>query len=253
MSSFTSRKLRLFCLTIALIFGGACLPAGGSAAKASKRVLVVTVTKGFRHESIGTAERLIQRLADKSGAFTVDYARSDDELRTKTAAKALDGYDAVVFAHTTGDIPLADRAAFLEWIKAGHGFVGIHSASDTFHGDTQFLTMLGGEFDYHREQATVQVRVQDEKHPSAKGLGASFQTHDEIYLFKNFTRSDVHMVLALDKHPNTGEAGFFPLAWTRDVGKGRVFYTALGHRDDVLESAWYGDHLLGGLMWALGE
>jgi type 1 glutamine amidotransferase len=112
--------------------------------------------------------------------------------------------------------------------------------------------MLGGEFDYHKEQATVQVLVEDAAHPAAEGLGKSFKTHDEIYLFKSFDRADVHMLLALDKHPNTGAPGYYPLAWTRDYGKGRVFYTALGHREDVLESEWYRRHLLGGIRWALG-
>ena len=93
--------------------------------------------------------------------------------------------------------------------------------------------------------------VEDAKHPSTKGLEPAFETHDEIYLFKNFSKDAVNMVLGLDKHPNTGEAGFFPLAWTREPGKGRVFYTALGHRDDVITSAWYRKHLLGGVLWAL--
>src|SRR4029079_15923691 len=108
-------------------------------------------------------------------------------------------------------------------------------------------------FDHHGEQATVQVHVEDAKNPSTVGLSPTFETHDEIYIFKNFTKSAVHPLLALDKHPNTGESGYFPLSWCRDYGKGRVFYTALGHRDDVLESDWDGKHLLGGIEWVLRE
>ena len=59
------------------------------------------------------------------------------------------------------------------------------------------------------------------------------------------------MLLALDKHPNDGTPGYYPLAWTRDHGQGRVFYTALGHREDVLESEWYRKHLRGGVLWSL--
>jgi uncharacterized protein len=252
MSSFTRLIPPLLLIAITTLSIGGFTPVDGREAKKPKRILVVTVTKGFRHESIPVAERLIQKLADQSKAFEVDYARTDEELAQKTTQAALAGYGAIVFAHTTGDLPLADRNAFFEWVKAGHGFVGIHSATDTFHGDAQFLKLVGGEFDYHREQATVQVLVEDPKHPASKGLGKSFQTHDEIYLFKNFVRADVHMILAMDKHPNTGEAGYYPLAWSHEFGKGRAFYTALGHRDDVLDSAWYGEHLLGGITWALG-
>ena len=222
-------------------------------AASPKRLLVVTVTKGFRHDSIPTAERVIARLGATSGSFTVDFARTDEELLARTTAKALEAYDGVLFAHTTGDLPLADRAAFLKWIEAGHGFVGIHSASDTFHGFTPYVQMVGGEFDSHGEQATVRVLVEDASHPATRGLDRSFTTHDEIYLFKNFERSRVRMLLALDRHPNTSEAGYFPLAWHRDHGRGRVIYTALGHREDVLESEWFGRHLLGAICWAVRE
>jgi type 1 glutamine amidotransferase len=242
-------------LLLPLVFVAAALlvvqPPDAGAAKGPKRLLVVTVTKGFRHDSIPTAEKVIGELAAQSGKFTVDYARTDDELRAKTTAEALAGYDGVFFAQTTGDLPVADRDAFVAWVKAGHGFVGMHSASDTFHGFEPYVSMVGGEFDHHGEQATVRVLVEDTKAPGAAGLEPAFETHDEIYLFKNFSREAVHMVLALDKHPNTGEAGFYPLAWTREVGKGRMFYTALGHRDDVIESAWYRKHVLGGVLWAL--
>ena len=222
-----------------------------AAAKPPKRVLVVSVTKGFRHDSIPTAEKIIAELGKESGAFTVDYAHTDEELQAKTTAQALAGYDGVFFAQTTGDLPLADREAFVAWVKAGHAFMGMHSASDTFHGYVPFTSMIGGEFDHHGEQATVKVTVDDPKNPATKDLQSGFEVHDEIYLFKNFSRDDVHMLLSLDKQPNTGEAGFYPIAWCRDFGKGRVFYTALGHRDDVIESAWYRKHLLGGMLWAL--
>src|SRR3989442_13136869 len=100
---------------------------------APKKLLVVTVTKGFRHSSIPTAEKVLGDLAQKSGAFTVDYVRTDDEMAQKMTAEALKNYDGVVFANTTGELPLPDKQAFLDWIKSGKGFIGMHSASDTFH------------------------------------------------------------------------------------------------------------------------
>ena len=245
------RILGALTLLVALVSIGANDSLAGAAAKA-KRVLVVTVTKGFRHTSIPVAEKVIGELGASSGKFDVDYARTDEELRAKTTPAALAKYDAVVFAQTTGDLPLADRDAFVAWVEAGHGFVGIHSASDTFHDYAPYVAMLGGEFDSHGEQATVDVKVEDRKNPATRDLPASFDVHDEIYLIKSFDRSKVHMLLALDKHPNTKAAGYYPLAWTRDVGKGRVVYTALGHREDVLESDWYKKHLLGAIEYALG-
>ena len=216
-----------------------------------KKILVVTVTKGFRHDSIPTTERLLEQLGKDSGAYTVDYARTDEDLATKMTVKGLAGYDGVVFASTTGDLPLPNPQAFLDWIAAGHAFVGIHAATDTFHGFPPFVAMIGGEFKTHGPQVKVALLVQDPAHPATKGMRSPTEVFDEIYQYKSFERERVHMLLALDKHPNEGTPGYYPLAWTRDHGRGRVFYTALGHREDVLESEWYRKHLLGGVLWAL--
>jgi uncharacterized protein len=224
-----------------------------SFARQPKRLLVVTVAKGFRHDSIPTVERVLQQLSEKSRSFTVDYARTDDELAAKTTTQSLRNYDGIVFAHTSGDLPLVSRQAFLDWIKAGHAFVGTHSATDTFKGFPEYIDMIGGQFESHGPQVSVQCHLEDPNHPATKGLRTSFTVFDEIYLFSKFNRANVHMLLALDQHPNTKQPGYYPLAWYRKYGKGRVFYTALGHRDDVLESDWFRQHLLGGIQWALGQ
>jgi type 1 glutamine amidotransferase len=226
---------------------GAAVAAGPKPA----RLLLVTVTKGYHHESIPKLTERIEGLGRESDLFTVDTAGTDAELGAKTTADALKGYDGVVFNNTSGDLPLADRQAFLAWIESGKALVGIHAAADTFHGWPAFVALLGAEFDYHRDQAKVQVLVDDPKHPATEGLVAPIELFDEIYLFKNFDRARVHMLLSLDRHPNTGEPGFYPIAWTREAGKGRVFYTAPGHRDDVVTADWFGRHLLGGIRWAL--
>src|SRR5215467_3223694 len=119
---------------------------------APKKLLVVTVTKGFRHSSIPTAEKVLGELAQKSGAFTVDYVRTDEEMAQKMTLEALKNYDGVVFANTTGDLPLPDKQAFLDWIKSGKAFIGTHSASDTFHPFPPYAEMLGGEFETHHAQ-----------------------------------------------------------------------------------------------------
>jgi len=236
----------------ALVCLCASAAAPSRAADAPKKLLIVTVTKGFHHDSIPTLERVVAQLGMESGAWVPDAARSDEELQAKTAPSALDGYDGVVFASTTGDIPLADRDAFLKWIEAGHGFIGLHSASDTFHGYAPYISMIGGEFDSHGPQVEVNVQVEDRAHPATAGLGKSFKVYDEIYQFKSFSRQLVHPLISLDRHPNEGTPGYFPLAWTKSYGKGRVFYTALGHREDVIEAPWYKEHVRGGILWALG-
>src|SRR6266850_2416921 len=127
---------------------GCVLNSNAAEERAGKRVLVVTVTKGFRHSSIPTAEKVIGDLAAKSHAFTVDYVRTDQDMAEKMTAAALKNYDVFIFANTTGILPLPDKEAFLNAIKGGKGFVAMHSGSDTFHGTNgidPYSEMLGGE------------------------------------------------------------------------------------------------------------
>ena len=237
---------------------------------APKKVLVVTVTKGFRHSSIPTAEKVLGELAQKSGAFEVDYVRNDAEMAEKMTAEALKKYDGVIFANTTGDLPLPDKRAFLDWISSGKGFIGMHSATDTFRGHKPldpYVEMIGGEFQHHGAQATVDCINNDKKNPACRGLPGTFHLKDEIYLLNGFDPSKVHALLSLDKHPNDGTPGHYPIAWCKEYGKGRVFYTSLGHREDVWDpntpedfkrenpkevSELYQKHILGGIKWALG-
>jgi len=255
---------------------------------APKKVLVVTVTKGFRHSSIETAEKVLAELGEKSGAFTVDYARVEPNdpqykgtdgkpdgakldaaikavLAEKMSPAALQNYDAVIFANTTGDLPLPDKEAFLEWIKSGKGFVGMHAAGDTFHGFPGFIDMLGAEFKMHDRQVEVHCINQDKRFPACRGLPQDWVVYDEIYQFKNFERAKVHGLLSLDKLYD--KPGDYPVAWCKEYGKGRVFYTSLGHREDVWDpdaqpspkrmnspevARAYQEHILGGIKWALG-
>jgi type 1 glutamine amidotransferase len=275
-------------------------PEAGAASR-PKKLLVVTVTTGFRHSSISTAEKVLSQLANETKDFTVDFVQqppsephapqqpklpnnptAEDQQKYQAAqaafataqkdytekkaawdaevkkslsrldAAGLKKYDGVIFANTTGDLPLPDPKAFLDWIHAGKAFIGMHSASDTFHGFRPYVEMLGSEFLTHGAQATVDCLNQDPKHAACRHLGPSWTVHDEIYIMKSFDRPRVHGLLSLDKHPNQKTPGDYPIAWCRNYGKGHLFYTSLGHREDVWENPVYQKHILGGIRWALG-
>lgn len=267
----------------------ACLlgVAAPRAAAAPKRVLVVTTTTGFRHSSIPTAEKVLGELAQQSGAFTVEYARVEptdpqfkgpdgkpDRAKVKEAIgqvlaekmnpDALKNYDTIIFANTTGDLPLPDKQAFIDWVKNGGGFVGMHSATDTFHSFAPYLDMIGAEFKQHEAQVEVAPINQDTECPVCRHLPAEWKVFDEIYQFKNFDRTKVHGLLTLDKHPNNKTPGDYPISWCKEYGKGRVFYTSLGHREDVWDpnapdrknpkevAEAYQKHILEGIKWAAG-
>ncbi|MBI5766267.1 MAG: ThuA domain-containing protein [Verrucomicrobia bacterium] len=285
---------------------------------APKKVLVVTVTTGFRHASIPTAEKVLTQLAAESGGkFAVDFVRqpagepkrpaapkgkkADDkagaekfaaDMKTYEAAlpawnakvaevlKALSpanlkNYDAVAFVSTTGDLPLPDPQGFVDWVAAGHGFVGVHAATDTFHRFPPYIAMIGGEFKTHGPQVPVECINEDPAHAATKMLPAKWMVYDEIYQMKSFERAKVHGLLSLETlmrnaeeiAKKKGEPGDYPVAWAKLHGKGRVFYTSLGHRDDVWDPAapeggkrqngaelskLYQQHVRGGVFWALG-
>ena len=316
MKSSASFLRPLFALLVTA--GLAC-----SAAAAPKKVLVVTVTTGFRHSSIATAEKVLGKLAQESGAFTVNFVQQPNakvpskpnapkkpaalvgdfpeavkekqaaDLKKYEAAQAkyaedlakyeadaprikamqqdaegqmkqgmaqlspenLKNYDAVIFANTTGDLPLPDKQGFIDWVKAGHGFVAMHSGSDTFHGFRPYIEMLGGEFQTHGAQEKVECLVQDPAHPATKHFGKSWDIQgkkEEMYIIKSYDKTTVHELLTLDKHPNSKEPGHYAVSWCKDFGAGKVFYTSLGHNEYVWEMPEYQTHILGGIEWALG-
>jgi type 1 glutamine amidotransferase len=227
---------------------------------APKRVLVDTATKGFRHSSIATAENVIATLGKVSGHYTVvDYVRGgadgkdDAEVAAKLSMANLKDIDGVIFANTTGDLAIPDKDGFIRWVEDGHALIGMHSCSDTFHGYPPFYGLVGGLFLTHGPQVTVDMYNQDPKHPANQHLGDVWSIYDEIYEFKEFHRDRVHGLLTLDKHPQNRQPGDYPVAWCKDLkGGGRMFYTSLGHREDVWTSEAYQKHILGGIRWGLG-
>jgi type 1 glutamine amidotransferase len=187
---------------------------------------------------------------------------SPDNLKAK-------GIDAVIFANTTGDLPLPDKEGFIKWIEDGHAFIGMHSSSDTFHKFEGYLDLLQGEFAGHGAQVPADLVAADKKHPANAEIGDSWNLkQEEMYLIKHHDRSKVRSLWHLRQHPNKPEEkGYFPVSWVRTPGKGKVFYTSLGHREDLwsadpelkgrvnpVETAkQYQAHILGGIKWALGR
>jgi type 1 glutamine amidotransferase len=206
-------------------------------------ILVVTATAGFRHSSIETAEEVLSDLAPRLG-YALEFAR--DEKAISDAFANLDRFKVVVFANTTGDLQVDSRERLHEWIQAGGSFVGLHSASDTLHEWPEYIAMLGGEFDFHPDQATGVLVVEAGNHQSTATLDSPYSLFEEFYRFRNFEPSRVHLLLTLREGAES-----LPMAWYRTYGSGRVFYTALGHREDVWTSDWFRRHLGGALQWAL--
>jgi type 1 glutamine amidotransferase len=221
---------------------------------APAKVLYLTHSAGFKHPVLPHSEQVFKEIGSRTGAYEATVTQ-DCSLISKSG---LQPYKAVVF-YTTGELPITDgqKAAFLDFIKSGNGFVGIHSATDTFYKWPEFGDLIGGYFDGHPWHQEIAVKVEDQKHPSTKHLGATFKITDEIYQFKNWSRDRIHVLLSVDvssidltkKGVNRTDKDF-ALCWTREYGKGRMFYTALGHRPEVWNDPRFQEHLVGGIKWA---
>jgi type 1 glutamine amidotransferase len=222
----------------------------------SKRLLVVTHTAGFRHSSIAVAEVTLANLGAAHNLYLTEFCRNEAEVKARLTPAGLASVDAVFFANTTGDLGIPDMPAFLGWIAAGHGFLGAHSASDTYHESADFIAMLGGEFVAHGAIAEADIKVEDPSDPSVAHLAPRFRITDELYRFTKNSRRDVYALLSMDRVPpdgvgSVGAPADLLMAWRRTYGSGRVFYTALGHGEEVWQDARFQQHLVGALRWAL--
>jgi type 1 glutamine amidotransferase len=244
-----------------------------------KRLLVFTRSAGFQHDVVkmsGGKPSLVDRVWTELAAkysFEVECTKDGRVFLPETLAK----FDAFFF-YTTGDLtkersedgsapmPKDGKKALLDAVAAGKGFLGSHCASDTFHSaGNQFanqepgkvdpyLAMLGGEFIRHGAQQPAMIRVADPSFPGLKGV-SDFRIKEEWYALKNF-RPDLHVVLVQDTTGMTGEdyqRPPFPSSWARMHEKGRVFYTSLGHREDVWANPIFQNMLAGAAAWAFGN
>ena len=245
---------------------------------AAKKVLFFTKSSGFPHsvinrkgDKLGMAERILTEIGKDHGFEVV--ASKDGRL---FEPDQIGQWDAFVF-ETTGDLttPGTDKTppisaegekAFYDAIRGGKGFMGMHCATDTFghHGKRNkgaadpYIQMIGGEFIVHGEQQLSRIDIVSPTFPGiAKGFGASgpsFTIKDEWYALKNFA-DDLHVILVQGTEGMKGhmyERPNFPITWARAFGKGRVFYTSMGHREDVWENPMYQALLLGALGWSTG-
>ena len=202
----------------------------------------------------------------KAAEFNAAMAKTLEALSPQALRE--NKIDAVIFCNTSGALPLPDIEGFVEWIRSGGAFIGMHAGSDTLKDSLPFTDMLCGTFDGHGPQVPATLHAGDKEHPANGNIGDIWTlSQEEMYLIKNQDRDKVRSIWFMRHHPNKPEEkGFFPVAWVRGLGEGRVFYTTLGHREDIWSidpalpkrinsieiASQFRSHLLGGIRWALG-
>ena len=223
------------------------IPLQTAPAAGAPRVLMLTATAGFRHDSIETARQALTTLAASSRDFTVDAT----EDPAAVSAASLANYDVLFFALTTGELAfsLEQKNAILAFVRSGGGFLGAHSATDTLYEWADYGDLIGAYFKEHPWTQSGTVIVEDRTHPATAGLGDRFTINDEFYTFRENPRPLVQVLLRLDA-ASVAAVGDYPLAWTRTLGSGRVYYNALGHFSETWRNPLFQRQLTGAIRWA---
>ena len=239
--------MRQACLTALLVCAIACeshdsrAPAAPTPTGPAIRVLMLTATAGFRHDSIATAREVVNSLG-----FTV--TATEDLNRFTTAG--LSEVDVIMFALTSGELPFtpAQRTALIEAVTGGKGFIGIHSATDTLYEFPEYGRLVGAYFKEHPWTQQARVLVEDASHPAA-GIRDAFTLEEEFYTFRDNPRGRVQVLLRLDP-ASVNTIGDFPLAWAHSFGGGRAYYNALGHFPATWHDTRFQSQLSAAIRWA---
>jgi type 1 glutamine amidotransferase len=256
----------------------ACVAALPAQTRPRKRVLAwADVRNGFQHDSISHALATIERLGHESGEYDT-FIRTDSQLITKRPivfpagtgiasgeqfnVRNLNDFDAIFFFGVREiDLSPQQRDDLLSFIKEdGKGFVAAHSAATGFFSWPEFGEMLGGRFDEHPwgENATGTVVVDDAQFPAMRDLPGRWLVQDELYQLKDFSRDRIRVLAHLDAskldltqplvHRTDGD---FPVAWAKTYGKGRVFYSILGHGAEAWDNPVLQQMYFNAVRWAL--
>lgn len=249
---------------LAVLLVAAVAPAAAQepGSESRPRVLALGAQADWEHDSLTDALVTVYDLGRESGLWET-VIRTDTHLLTRLPlernAKNLDTFDAV-FLLVSGELPLSDeqKESLLAWVREGHGVVAAHGATAALAEWPGYLDLLGGTFDGHPwNEVAVELVVEDPSFPAVAHFPRRFRFTDEIYQIAGFSPERSHVLISLDtssvdmEHEGVRQRQF-PVAWTRQYGEGRVFYSSLGHasrvwaRDDV-RKMW-----LEAVKWALG-
>jgi type 1 glutamine amidotransferase len=215
------------------------------------RTAVILQSAGYVHDVVkpgpnsepSVVEQVLGELSQAEG-LTLWITRDAAELN----AERLESLDLLIL-YTTGDIPL-DPQTLDAWVRQGGLMLGIHCATDTLKDDATFVELLGAAFRDHPWNAgdTVTLRVLAPHHPATRPFAPSTTLKEEIYRFRQAPAPTNRVLMELDAQATVKKAdGSTPVTWTRSHGVGRIFYTSLGHREDVWRSPRFRAHLSGAL------
>ncbi len=231
-------------------------------------ILVVGQTEGFEHDSVPDAMANIWRMGHDTRLWEATLRTDTENITKKTVKKgnfkSLNYFDALIFTSTTGELTLTEdqKQDMLSFIKDdGKGFVGVHAALDTNYKWPEYGEMIGGWFDQHPWGTfNAPILLEDPNFPAVKHFPHAFTKRDEIYQPKSWSRDKVNVLLSLDpsklnyeNNPRIHRTDHdFAVAWSKMYGKGRVFYSTLGHTKEAWDDPDITKMYFEAIKWVLG-
>lgn len=275
-------------LTAIVIMATLTLSANADDPKSKKRLLLITDSGGFIHDSVGLAEQTLRKIGPDYG-FEVECFRFTRDLENtkvfdeyaarfrkttgvtvekencgRVNAETLKKFDAVLFFTTGNPLNQDEIKDLVIWVKAGGVVAGTHCGSDTLYPakdkpwNQAYGELIGAYFDGHPWHQKIKVKVEDAEHAAGKSFKSGDEITDEIYQFRPepYSRGKLHIILSVDNSSIDVSKGKrkdsdYAVAWCQEFEKGRTFYTSLGHRKEVWTDKRFQDHLFGGLNWAV--
>ncbi|OQP56558.1 ThuA domain-containing protein [Niastella populi] len=243
-------QMKIVFTTFCSILTTFCLMSCTTDPLAKDRVLVFSKTAGYHHKSIDAGIKALKEMGVKY-KFEVDTTTDS----TKFVYSNLKQYAAVIFLNTTGDV-LNDeqQKAFQQYIQAGGGFVGIHSATDTEYDWPWYGNLVGAYFVKHPQIQEAVLVINDSTNIATKHLPRPWKRTDEWYNFK-YVATDLKVLITIDESSYTGgsNGANHHMAWYHNYDGGRAFYTGLGHTDESYADPLFLQHLWGGIQYAMGK
>jgi type 1 glutamine amidotransferase len=233
------------------------LNADSQAARAAQkaptfRALVFSKTLGFRHANIPLGVAAIQRLGEEQ-AFAVDATEDSSAFSIENLSR----YQVVVFLSVTGDVLNEEQEkAFKDYLLGGGGFVGIHGAlfgpSACEEKWAWYHELCGVSFKNHSAVVPARVDIEDRTNPSTTELPAHWSRMDEWYNYDGNPRGTARVLATVDESSYKGGTvgADHPIAWCKSMGKGIMWYTAMGHTEDSFRDPLFLKHILGGIQLA---
>ena len=260
---------------VSLALTALCLLPLAGAQEEPPKILYLTKSVDFEHSPVreengapSLSAKILSKLADQLGA-EITCTKDASVINKENLAN----YDLVMF-YTQGDLtqaggldnspgmPATGVQDLVDWIKAGGGFIGFHSATDTFDTDdpepAPYIQMIGAEFRGHGGQFAGEVTVVDPDHPTMANFPKNWTLNEEWYLFRKFNAANIRVLALMDPGAERAKQEAYnipayPVVWVRQLGDGRIYSTALGHREDVWANPKFQKVTLDAMEWALGK